>query len=111
PFTTTVASILRVLGNDTSANAVLTFATGFTNNGTIELTNTGAPYSAALTVQAGTLVNVSIINLMPDGGGPRIVNAPLLVNHGDIYGAGSLHADVENAGQMYPSATGAPGIL
>jgi hypothetical protein len=50
-------STLRLLGSSTVGAVTQTFASGFTNNGTIELTTTGSAQSVQLAVASGTLVN------------------------------------------------------
>lgn len=78
PFTTTANSTLRVLGSN-AADAALRVATGFANNGSIELTSAGAAASATLTVAGGTLTNTAgaNINFLAGAGGSRTLNARL----------------------------------
>jgi hypothetical protein len=61
PFTTAVNSTLEVLGS--SSGTTLTVANGFTNNGLIELTSTGAAAPATLTLTTGTLTNAAGANI------------------------------------------------
>lgn len=61
--TTVAGSVLRVTPGDPSGTTnTLTVASGFTNLGTIELTNTFSTFGsdAVLTVSAGTLVNATV---------------------------------------------------
>jgi hypothetical protein len=76
-FTTTPSSDLQVEGF--AGASVLTFASGFTNNGTIEMTSSGAGYAATLNVTAGTLVNAATgtISVLPGVGGARTLGAEL----------------------------------
>jgi RHS repeat-associated protein len=77
PFTTGINSTLLVLGNN--SGTTLTITNGFTNNGQIELTSTGAVAPATLTIAAGTLTNATgaSINCLAGAGGSRTLNAPL----------------------------------
>lgn len=82
-LTTTAGSLLRVAQADALAGtASLTVATGFTNNGSIELSNaTSSATGAQLLVTTGTLVNaagasISALNGQ-SGGGARTLAAPL----------------------------------
>ena len=93
-MTTGTGTTLRVLGDNAGFNASLTAATGFTNNGTIELTSADSFRNATLVVTSGTLVNASgaaIQSLVgTDGGrtltaeldnqGTLTVNHPLTIN-------------------------------
>ena len=54
-FTNTAFSTLRAMGVASAGN--LTIAAGFTNNGTIQLTDSTGSFGATLTVTTGTLVN------------------------------------------------------
>ena len=78
PVTTQSGSILRILASS-SANASVTYATGFTNTATIELTATGAATASTLTVTSGTLVNAptGVIRSMVGSAGSRNLNAKL----------------------------------
>jgi hypothetical protein len=68
---------LRVQGDGDCCAAFITFATGFTNNGVIELTCINNPTLASLTVDSGTLVNApgGQINVLAAAGGGRTINA------------------------------------
>jgi hypothetical protein len=79
-----------VLGT-TGVNGTLTAASGFTNNGTIELSSTGGAYHATLTVSAGTLVNAAggSITALPGTGGTRYLTAAL-DNRGTISVAAAM---------------------
>jgi hypothetical protein len=84
-FTTALNSTLRVLGNNTGSTSALTVASGFTNNGTIELVSQDSTYIDSLIVTSGTLTNSSNgqINSLVGTGGARNLNAQL-DNHGTI---------------------------
>src|SRR5262249_29465333 len=82
-FTTTASSDVRVqgiAGDGGSTN--LTFLNGFTNNGTVELTNAySQQHNATLTVTNGTLINAvgANFNVLPGsvGGASRTLAAQL----------------------------------
>src|SRR6267378_84553 len=76
---TATGSTLRLEGNGSVGSSVATVATGFTNNGTIELTGTSASFGATLAVTAGTLVNAAghAINVLAGSGGARTLTAQL----------------------------------
>ena len=78
---------LRVQSDNNAGLATLTVAQGFTNAGTIDLTqiNGGNPDTAALTVTAGTLVNTGTISSSVGTGGNRTLTAQL-----DNQAAGTL---------------------
>jgi hypothetical protein len=87
-YTSGTGSTLRMEGNGTQGNATLTVATGFMNNGTIELTNADASFqrNAGLNVTAGTLQNPAtrtIAALVGTMGGTRTLNAQL-ANQGTL---------------------------
>ena len=92
-LTTTAGAILRVEGNGFCCNTQLTVASGFTNNGAIELTSLNGAISATLAVTAGTLLNPagSTITALAGTGGAR-----------------TLAAQVDNQGtlDLFPSAAG-----
>jgi len=71
------AQIVNINAN--GATASITAATGFTNNGTINMT---APtgHTAILYVTAGTLINESLIDIQPGAGGARTLVANLTNN-------------------------------
>lgn len=73
------AATLRVQGNGTYGQGILTIASGFTNDGAIELTDTSSAFGATLAVTAGTLVNASggTIAALLGANGPRSLNAHL----------------------------------
>jgi hypothetical protein len=73
-LTTATGSTLRVTGG--SGTSRLTVLNGFTNNGTIEVTSTGAT-SSALTVNDGTLTNAAGASLSFVAGGQRQLDATL----------------------------------
>src|SRR6266545_6254731 len=56
-LTTGDTSVIRVQGNGTYSTGTMTVLNGFTNNGTIELTDTTSSYGANLNVTNGILVN------------------------------------------------------
>jgi hypothetical protein len=82
-FTTTAGSVVRAQGSSEGGYASLSILNGFTNNGTLELTNanTSSAQDAALTVTNGTLVNVFGASLSSQpgalGGGSRTLAAQL----------------------------------
>ena len=78
-FATGAGSTLRVQGNSTDLAATLTVASGFTNNGTIELTSSGSAQNSTLTVTSGTLTNAATraINALGGTGGTRTLAAQL----------------------------------
>jgi len=79
-YTSISGSVLRVDGT-AAASGNLTIANGFTNNGTIELTNTyTSSRNVTLTVSSGTLVNPvgrTIDALIGTGGGDRYLSAAI----------------------------------
>src|SRR5262249_36914317 len=84
PLTTTTTSLIRVQADDSlSTFARLTVAQGFTNQGAIEITQSGGSnfgYDSRLDVSSGTLVNAagaSIASLIGVRGGNRQLNASL----------------------------------
>src|SRR5262249_14101721 len=97
-LTTTASSIVRVQG--IGGTGSLTVLNGFTNNGTIELSNVSPfTYGAALGVTNGTLVNAAGANLnaLPgQSGGPRTLAAQL-VNQGTLTVTQSLTLDKASA--------------
>src|SRR3989440_12499570 len=78
-FSAQSGSVLRVQGDCSYGNGALTVSGGFVNNGTIELTSVGCGYSAALTVNSGTLVNAAggSIKALTGATGPRYLYAQL----------------------------------
>ncbi len=83
--TTTATSTLRAQGNSTDGASNLIVASGFTNNGTIELTSVGASANATFAVTAGTLTNAAGANLTftAGAGGQRTLGA-VLNNQGTL---------------------------
>ena len=76
-FTNVVGSFLRAFGLSSSGD--LTIANGFTNNGTIQLTDSVASYGASLIVTSGTLTNPAAGSIIPLQGsnGARTITAQL----------------------------------
>ncbi|MGE0158751.1 MAG: hypothetical protein AB7T31_05015, partial [Gemmatimonadales bacterium] len=76
-------SLLRVGG--LAGNSQLFLQDGFTNQGTIELTNVGLAYEARLAVVNGSLVNQGVVSSLPGGGngGARFLSLAL-VNDGTL---------------------------
>jgi YVTN family beta-propeller protein len=83
--TNAAGATLRVQGNGGNGTGTLTIATGFSNDGTIALTDTTSSYGAVLNVTAGTLVNAVSGTIRADTGtgGSRTLNA-LFDNHGSF---------------------------
>ena len=80
PFTTANGSTLRVEGDAFFSSAVATMASGFTNNGTIELIAiNGSGTTSQLNVTTGPLVNAigGAINVLAGNGGTRVFGAEL----------------------------------
>jgi hypothetical protein len=84
-ITTTATSTLRAQGNSTDGASNLIVASGFTNNGTIELTSTGGTANATFAVTTGTLTNAvgANITFTAGAGGTRAVGAQV-ANAGTI---------------------------
>lgn len=75
-LTTAPGSTIRIAANGESGSSSLTVDSGFTNNGTIELSSTVGGYPSALAIGSGTLVNAasgSIVSL-PGAGGTRSIS-------------------------------------
>ncbi|HRN52392.1 MAG TPA: hypothetical protein PK788_02790, partial [Gemmatimonadaceae bacterium] len=105
-LTTTAGSMIRIASNGESGASSLTVDSGFTNNGSIELTATVNTYSSTLTIGSGTLVNAaggSIASLSGSGGsrgisgsltnqGLLLIDAPLTFSLADdtLTNSGSL---------------------
>jgi fibronectin-binding autotransporter adhesin len=89
-MSTTAGGTLRVRGQNNGSTASLTIASGFANNGLIELTSADLGYGASLTVTAGTLTNASggVIRAAVGAGGTRTLAAQL-----DNQGSGLLDVD------------------
>jgi hypothetical protein len=109
PFTTVVNSTLRVLG--ANSGTTLTVANGFTNNGLIELTSTGAAAPATLTLTTGMLTNAAgaSISCLAGAGGSRTLNTPL-DNQGTISVATGSMFTLNGALANFSSGTLAGGI-
>ncbi len=77
--TNAAGATLRVQGNGIFSTGTLALANGFTNNGTIVLTDVTSSYGAVLNVTAGTLVNDTGATVRADTGtgGSRTLNAHL----------------------------------
>ena len=88
-LSTAAASSIRVQGNGTFSAGNLTVAGGFTNSGTITLTDSTSSYGALLHVTTGTLTNAAgaVIDVQVGATGTRTLDAQLdnqgtvLVNH------------------------------
>jgi hypothetical protein len=79
-LTTVPGSTLRIEGDVISGSGVATFATSFTNNATVELTNSSPGQGATIAVTSGTLTNAAthaINALAGAGGGARTIAAQL----------------------------------
>jgi len=84
-LTAPVGSVLRVQPTGSTGSSVLTVASGFTNDGTIELTAVDGAYAATLVVSSGTLVNAAsgVITTVVGSGGARTITAEV-ENFGSI---------------------------
>ena len=73
PITTTAGSIMRAEGDYNASPAYVTVASGFTNNGTLELTTINGPSYVIFADTGGTLVNSTsaVINVLGGSGGTR----------------------------------------
>ncbi len=76
-FTAPENSVLRIVASGATGNSQLTVASGFLNEGSIELSATTSTYSASLTVSSGTLQNepTGVIASEVGSGGPRTLTA------------------------------------
>lgn len=74
--TTSGSSLMRVEGSASGGEANLTVSSGFTNQGTIELTSLTTD-GATLTLTSGTFVNQGTVSALVGGGGGRTLNAAL----------------------------------
>ena len=103
-FTTSAQSFIRVRGNGTTGFSRLTAASGFTNNGTIVLTDTTSAYGAGLDVTTGILVNAAGATIIADTGfaGSRQLNAMI-----DNQAGGSFVVAVAPAQNLTLSKTSA----
>src|SRR5258708_10018617 len=61
-----ISSLVRVRGDGSVGFAGLTVASGFTNQGLIDLTDIDGGFGAALTVNSGTLTNLGTIQSRSD---------------------------------------------
>src|SRR2546428_2344450 len=79
PITTTAGSIMRAEGDYNASPAYVTVASGFTNNGTLELTTINGPSYVIFADTGGTLVNSTsaVINVLGGSGGALQVAARL----------------------------------
>ena len=103
---TVAGSVLRITGIS-GLNSQLTVASGFTNNGTIELTSTGGT-AATLAVTSGTLVNAigaSILSLPGTGGGRTL--AAILDNRGTVTASQALSVTKAAAAHINTGTIGA----
>ena len=78
PFTTGGSSLVRIQGNGNSSTGTMTVASGFTNNGAIELTDSVSSYGAILNAN-GTLTNApgATIAVLAGANGGRSIGATL----------------------------------
>src|SRR5437763_6316215 len=78
-LTTTAISITRFQGINNFGGGNFTVANGFTNTGTLELTDAVAGYGATLTVTNGTLVNPvgGTLSILQGSSGPRTLAVQL----------------------------------
>jgi hypothetical protein len=78
-LTTSSSSLIRVQGNGTYGVSTMAVSNAFTNNGTIELTDTTSAYGATLNAAAGTLTNspTGTITAALGALGPRTLSAQL----------------------------------
>ncbi len=78
-YTSGAGSTLRVEANSTVGGSSQTFATGFTNNGTLVLVCTGSTFTSTLAVTSGALVNAAgrLIDVQAGTGGGRTLTAAL----------------------------------
>jgi hypothetical protein len=76
-FTSGAGSTIRARGNSVGGASSITFANGFTNNGTIELTASDNAQNASIAVTTGTLTNAAgrTISLLAGTGGQRFIAA------------------------------------
>jgi YVTN family beta-propeller protein len=93
--TTTPTSLIRIQGNGSTGFSRLTVASGFTNNGTITLTDSTSAYGAGLDVTSGTLVNAA---------------GALIVANLGASGPRQLNAELDNQGTLAISTAGAQGL-
>ena len=79
PLAVSAGKTLRVKGSQFTSQALLTVASGFVNQGIIELSSEDAGYESRLTVTTGTLTNAvgGVIRAVEGAGGPRNLNSNL----------------------------------
>ena len=72
-YTGGAGTTLRLLGSSGNGSSIQTFANGFTNNGTLELTSSGGVYATILNVTSGSLINAPTrtIDVQAGSGGVR----------------------------------------
>jgi hypothetical protein len=99
----TPTGLLRV--GDTGSSDV-TVATGFTNAGTIVLTNDQLNASAALTVTSGTLVNTGTITAQFGFGGAGARTVTATIDNQGTLTAESFNLTVQNAGRTLSTTAG-----
>src|SRR5213592_3758370 len=78
-ITTTQSALIRLQGNGIYSTATLTVSNGFTNTGTIVLTDTTSSYGSTLNVLSGTLTNAptGTISVLAGALGLRTIGAQL----------------------------------
>jgi hypothetical protein len=103
-LTAASGSTLRMEGNNIYGGGQLTVASGFTNNGTIELSDVVGAYGAVLAVTSGTLVNPAgkLIDVQAGAGGSRSLQVEL-DNHGTVNVNGPLSLTRSNAAHVNES--------
>ncbi|MDQ7056940.1 MAG: DUF5011 domain-containing protein [Ghiorsea sp.] len=91
---TSITGINNELGSTLTIkdSSTLTVASGFTNNGTIDLNTTSSFSQPTLTLTAGTLTNAGSITTSGVGTGIRIISAPI-TNTGTINATQNLRVD------------------
>jgi hypothetical protein len=82
-FENAESGTVRVRGQTSPGAANLTFATGWSNFGYLELTSLGGGYASTVTVTAGELTNNGEISSVVDAGGSRTIAAQLN-NQGNV---------------------------
>jgi hypothetical protein len=102
-LTVNAGSTLRVLGTS-GFNSTLTVANGFTNNGTIELTDNGTTAST-LNVTTGALTNAGTLSVLQGAGsGARTLGAEL-VNQAPITLTNTQGLTLSKAGAAHSNAS------
>ncbi len=82
-FHNRATGVLQVIGNGSIGNVTVTVVNGFTNEGTIALSNNAGSWVGNLTVQTGALVNEGTIFANGTGTGIRVLAAEV-DNHGTV---------------------------